>query len=357
MTMHIEMAKHRVEAHCPSCAGGAPRPAKIAIIGGGIKRYACSRQSRCERRAGYDRNQNIRGAGKCGPGTAYATLEGAHILNVQADRMGATSPEDFHRWLQTARGRDVARQFLPEGRVEATDYVPRALYGRYLEDLLADVLDNARRKRIRVHMVRDVVTDVFLRKEAVPLAIVTKRMQYEADAMVLATGNIPPRPLAALSRMAQRSPRYIDNPWYADIAHHVGSLSDKSEVLIVGTGLTAVDGILSLRAQGFAGKIVAVSRHGRLPLAQRPGVRIPWTLTTPPDDVAPKARALVAWLRREARLAEAEGVGWRSVLDFVRPSTQKLWRALDNSERRKLLRRIWLWNIHRHRMAPRPMQP
>jgi len=64
------------------------------------------------------------------------------------------------------------------------------------------------------------------------------------------------------------------------------------------------------------------------------------------------ARALLAWLRREAKLAEAEGVGWRSVFDAVRPYIQSLWQGLDVRERAKALRRLSLWNVHRHRMAP-----
>jgi uncharacterized NAD(P)/FAD-binding protein YdhS len=81
-------------------------------------------------------------------------------------------------------------------------------------------------------------------------------------------------------------------------------------------------------------------------------VRIPWTLTVRPEDVAPTALALLTWLRREAELAEAEGVGWRSIFDAVRPFIHGLWRSLDTRERLKVLRRFSLWNIHRHRMAP-----
>jgi len=176
----------------------------------------------------------------------------------------------------------------------------------------------------------------------------------EADAVVLATGNFPPRPPVALSRAAHHSRRYVGDLWRANakLSDHVGVLAKGDTALILGTGLTAVDAILTLRAAGFDGKIVAMSRHGRLPLAQKVGTRIPWTLTVTPEDVQPTARALLAWFRREAKLAEAEGVGWRSVFDAVRPFTHTLWRTLDTRERLKVLRRFSLWNIHRHRMAP-----
>jgi len=350
MTAHIEMAKHRVEAHCPSCAGGAPRPAKIAIIGGGFSGTLVLANLVADART--TEIDLFEARDDCGPGTAYRTRDRVHLLNVRADRMGAMEPEDFCRWLKTERGRQACAEFSPGRVVEATDYAPRALYGCYLKDLLARTLDIAKRRGVRVRIVRAAVTDMVLHKDG--LEIVADGTRSKASLAILATGNFPPRPLAALSRAAQRSPRYVADPWRAGtaLADRVGRLPRKSTILIFGTGLTAVDCVLSLCARGFDGKIIAVSRHGRLPLAQREGARIPWTLTIPPGDVAPSARALFAWLKREARLAEAEGAGWRSVFDAVRPFAQRLWCTLNTAERLKALRLLPLWNIHRHRMAP-----
>jgi uncharacterized NAD(P)/FAD-binding protein YdhS len=352
MNMRPEVGKHQLGETCPSCPGPAPRASKVAIIGGGFSGTIVLANLVANARPGTIEIDMFEARGKFGPGTAYETREGTHLLNVHVARMGATSPEDFHRWLQTARGREASREIWPERMVEATDYAPRALYGHYLKDLLAETLESARQRHIRVRLHHDVVRDVFPRKDGAGLVIMSDWMRSEADAVVLATGNLPPRPLAALGFVARRSSRYVGTVWHADIARRVGTLPRQSDILIFGTGLTAVDNILSLRARGFDGRIIAISRHGRLPLAHKVEARVPWTLTIPPDDVAPTAGALLAWLRREARLAEAEGVGWRSVLDAVRPFTQRLWRALNASERLKLLRAHSFWNIHRHRMAP-----
>ena len=338
--MTIDMERLGTSAPCAPCKGMRAR--KIAIVGGGfsgtlVLAHLAASGGACEIQLFEVRPQ-------CGPGIAYGTCEEPHLLNVQAGRMGAFEADHFHRWLQSQD--DV-------GPIDAAAYVSRGLYGRYLKDLLADALNTAARRGIAAEIVEAPVTDIAQRKDGM-LMITAGTRRHEADAVVLATGNFPPRAPLALSAAAQRSRRYVGDIWREGekLSDRMGHLSKHQNVLILGTGLTAVDAILSLKAHGFEGKIVAMSRHGRLPLTQLATPRIPWTLTEGPEDVAPSARALLSWLRREARLAEAEGVGWRSVFDAVRPFTQTLWRALDTRERIRLMRKLSLWNIHRHRMAP-----
>ena len=337
MTIDLERPQHLSPPACASCDGVRAR--KIAIVGGGFSGTLVL--AHLVESGGPFEVELFEARGECGPGIAYGTCEAPHLLNVQAARMGAFEPEDFLRWAQS------------ESDIQATDYAPRGLYGRYLKDVLAASLEKARRRGIRVRIVRAAVTDVFLRKDGMMVVIAGGR-RSEADAVVLATGNHPPRQPLALSRSAGHSRRYVKDIWSAGhaLADRARVLAKGDTVLILGSGLTAVDAILSLRAQGFDGKIVAMSRNGLAPLAHGSTARIPWTLTTRPDDVPRTARAMLAWLRREAKLAEAEGVGWRSVFDAVRPFIQNLWQALDVRERAKALRRLSLWNVHRHRIAP-----
>src|SRR3982751_5721153 len=68
-----------------------------------------------------------------GRGVAFGTARDAHLLNVPAAKMGAF-PEDvehFHKWL---------RQNNHE--YEATSFVPRRIYGEYLQEALTHELAN-----------------------------------------------------------------------------------------------------------------------------------------------------------------------------------------------------------------------
>jgi uncharacterized NAD(P)/FAD-binding protein YdhS len=59
------------------------------------------------------------------------------------------------------------------------------------------------------------------------------------------------------------------------------------------------------------------------------------------------------WFRHRIDAHVAEGGDWRSVVDAIRPFTQRLWRELPLASKRSFLEhaRAW-WDVHRHRMAP-----
>src|SRR5277367_3899143 len=68
-----------------------------------------------------------------GSGLAYSTANASHLLNVRAERMSAfeNEPGHFLNWLSEQKEMD-----LPFG----TAFVPRGLYGRYIQSLLSDQL-------------------------------------------------------------------------------------------------------------------------------------------------------------------------------------------------------------------------
>jgi uncharacterized NAD(P)/FAD-binding protein YdhS len=116
-------------------------------------------------------------------------------------------------------------------------------------------------------------------------------------------------------------------------------------VLLVGTGLTAVDVTLSLQAAGHW-QILATSRHGLLPSAH-PHKPFAPPLVVPPSQ--PSARSLLAW----ARTTADEFGDWRPVVDALRPHTDELWGALATGEQTRLLRHVQRrWEVLRHRMPP-----
>src|SRR5262249_54908024 len=127
--------------------------------------------------------------------------------------------------------------------------------------------------------------------------------------------------------------------------------------------LTMVDTVTTLLDRGHQGRIHAVSRRGLLPRAHVAAIPdesgairlpLPWVFDPPPS-----GRSLVSLMREVRRTidrAERAGSGWRSVIDGLRPHTQRLWRELSPSDRARFLRhlRAW-WDSHRHRGAPQVM--
>lgn len=298
-----------------------------------------------------------------GAGVAYSTVEPTHLLNVRAERMGALAgkPDGFYHWLQSAQGKAATKQLGLTTELKADSYAPRLLYGSYLRQLFAETLHKAKAKGIAVHMHQATVTDAAPDAEGQRLILTTegnRRLdQIAVDALVLATGNRTRRP-AFLPQMHEAGSHCVVDIWQppADglYPHHVAELAPDSTIVIVGTGLSMVDAVLTLQAHGYRGSILAISRHGWLPAAHAHSKPYPaWEWTINPDRAPRTALGMLQRLRTEIDHAATLGYDWRSVIDSLRPVTQTLWKRLDISEKHKFLRRLFtLWNIHRHRMAP-----
>ncbi|MER6122459.1 FAD/NAD(P)-binding protein [Streptomyces sp. NPDC001795] len=276
-------------------------------------------------------------APEAGRGTAYATPDPRHRLNVPAGGMSCypDDPGHFTRWL--------CRHGEPN--VTAADFVTRYRFGAYLADTLGQAIVRAhgvarvRRVRARAEGCAD-TADGRLELRLTDGELLT------ADGAVLATG--PAAGNAAWAPPGLRSsPRFIATPWAP--AALDGPLADTADVLLVGTGLTAVDLALTLDRPGRT--MHAVSRGGLLPQ--------PHALTPAGEMPAPEGLygASLDGLRRAVyrhagRALRLHG-DWRPALDSLRPHTAHLWRNLTLQEREEFLERDGaLWNTHRHRMAP-----
>lgn len=255
-----------------------------------------------------------------GQGIAYSTRDPVHLLNTRSAAMSAfpDRPDDFVDWL-SAEGLDS----------DPTAFASRLHYGRYLLRRLEDW-----RGHPRLRLIHDEAVAAWPEGEGMALRLGGGEM-LRGDRLVLATGHPVPEPEPG-----------VRQPWGND-----GPAPD-GRVVIVGSGLTMVDEVLSLLAAGHRGGILAVSRRGLLPrphLAEPPR---PVALGNGLPVGAGPAR-LVRWIRQRVAAEEAAGGDWRGVVDAIRPEVQTLWRAMDISRRRVFLRHgaVW-WDVHRHRMPP-----
>ncbi|HEY0271139.1 MAG TPA: FAD/NAD(P)-binding protein [Sphingomonas sp.] len=295
----------------------------VAIVGGGFSgtllavnllRNDGPRATLIERRAHTAR------------GVAYSAAHPDHLLNVRAENMSALpdEPEHFVRWLE-------------EHRPGVGGFVPRLVYGDYLDALLTETM---RKAPGRLEVVQGEVEDVIVEGRGVRLSL-AGGARLAADGAVLAPGNLPPHTPEGIDPGALPEGSYVTDPWHGDV---LSDLADDDTLLVLGTGLTMVDIALLLDARGFKGRIVALSRHGLVPRAHARGVPV----TRRSERPAPTASALIAALRDRAT-----HVDWRAAVDELRPYTQGLWRAMDIAERKRFLRHLrpW-WDVHRHRLAP-----
>jgi uncharacterized NAD(P)/FAD-binding protein YdhS len=287
-------------------------------------------------------------APEIGIGLAYATPDHAHLLNVRASRMGAIAgkPGHFWEWL-SAR---------PEGKDYTPDsFVPRAIYGNYLRDLRELMLDSAALKGIRITHVLSNACSV-MRQESGFSVKDSDGHTFAADAVVLASGN----PMPDISRMipgaeSLNSNTILPSAWdAAALEAHISRLPPEGTLFILGAGLTMVDTVLTLYRSGFRGRMVALSRHGHLPLPHRDDLPLPGpSITAVLGQQATSARQMLRALRLAIRQQGNAGEDWRNVIDGLRADTVALWQSLPPIEQKRFFRHLFsMWNIHRHRMAP-----
>ncbi|MFJ8667714.1 FAD/NAD(P)-binding protein [Streptomyces sp. NPDC093600] len=275
-------------------------------------------------------------APEAGRGTAYATEVPEHRLNVPVGGMSCypDDPGHFQRWL-CHHG---------EPTVTAGDFASRYRYGSYLADTLGRAVITAhgtvavRRLRTRATHCAD-TADGRLELRLSDGGTVT------ADSVVLATG-----PAAGTAGWApaelRGSDRFIARPWAPGALDKVGEADD---VLLVGTGLTAVDLALVLDRPGRT--VHAVSRGGLLPRAHAVSPLPP--VPPPPGLKDLPLHRIRTVLRRHLATTLRDHGDWRPALDGLRPHIAELWQALGDDDRAEFLGRdATRWNVHRHRMAP-----
>ncbi|HEX7856940.1 MAG TPA: FAD/NAD(P)-binding protein [Sphingobium sp.] len=304
-------------------SGALDEGKRIAIVGGGFSgtllainllRYSSAHVLLVER-----------DPDKLGRGLAYGTDNPEHVLNVRASNMSAfpDAPDHFSRWLGE------------EDREGANRFVPRRVYGRYLAEQLQAARDVA---PVRLTLVEGQVIAAQRQGKGWTLGLADGSKQ-ECALLVLAQGNMAPSRLPELDALGPDI--YCASPW---IERPTKGLGKQDIILLIGTGLTAVDVALSLDVDGFEGRIVALSRRGMRPR--------PHALVGPHVDRVDRPSASGSALIRALR-TRASAIGWRAAVDELRPFTQDLWRSMNLIERQRFLRHLRpYWDAHRHRLAP-----
>jgi uncharacterized NAD(P)/FAD-binding protein YdhS len=317
----------------------------IVVVGGGFSGSITAAQIlRGAGRAGARlRVAVLERRGAIGEGLAYGTREPSHLLNVPAGRMSAwpEQPDDFVRWA-TRR----------HGSVAPTDFLPRQWYGEYVRETLLAASSDVR-ESAELSVVFDEVRRVARHPTGGWMVHLARGDSLRARAVVLAIGHRPPSDPIGRKWSGPRT-RYISDPWRPFAMNPVRS---DEPVVILGSGLTAVDAVLSLTELSHQAPITLLSRNGLLPQAHAAAPVAPAILEGLAAELlaAPggvHALALSRGLRKKVRELAAQGGDWRSVVDGLRPHTSLLWQAMPAAERRRFLSRLRpFWEVHRHRMA------
>jgi uncharacterized NAD(P)/FAD-binding protein YdhS len=306
----------------------------IAIVGGGFSGAVLAAHL-LRHSSGGESIAIINKEHSLGRGVAYSTECIDHLLNARAGDMSAWPDQGNHflEWLRTER----------DPSTHPDQFVSRSAFGQYAESVLASSIQE--RPDVTVSCITEEAVHALPNADGIHLRTHTGR-EIHARFVVFATGNYPP---ADPPQIRNSSPgRYVSYAWSAGALDGVGDLQS---VLLIGTGLTAVDQILAIRARKFRGNISLLSRHGILPNTHtsRGGCwSRSWTTSLPAT-----LRPLLSVVRKEISKAVISGSNWQDVFDSMRPESTRIWQSLSTEDQKRFLRHVRpYWDSHRHRIPP-----
>ncbi|PHX43711.1 pyridine nucleotide-disulfide oxidoreductase, partial [Pseudomonas sp. NZIPFR-PS2] len=318
------------------------RNADVLIIGGGLSGTMLAVQ--LLRLPGQRRILVIEPRAELGRGEAYSAVELGHTLNGNAARMSVDpdNADDLTQWLTDYIGAggwpESDQQHVPISEL----FPPRGIFGLYAQQRLAEARAQSASS---VEHVRGEVVDLQV-GEASTLLTLDNGQQLRGGFAVLATGMFP------AARTPQTESTGLNaaavDPW--DVKAMTG-IDPQAPVLIIGSGLTMVDAVVSLEQAGHRGPVEVFSRHGLLPHVRRQPPS--WVDFLGEDHRLRSPRQLLREVRRQCAIAQTQGIDWQAPLDTVRAHIGRLWSQASECEKRQFVRHVrpW-WESHHHRSPP-----
>ncbi|MBN2910328.1 FAD/NAD(P)-binding protein [Polycladomyces sp. WAk] len=308
-----------------------------------------------------------------GPGLAYQQDTDILRMNRMARTMSvlAEDPEHFWKWLSS----HPYYAPLYEG---TDDYLPRSLFGAYLQDVFEQTRRVGLKKSISVEVVKKEVIHLYKRDR---YRLMTRDGEtHEFDIVILCIGH----PSSIDHFNLRGNDRYVHHPYPLSPAISVIFRNDR--VAVLGSSLTAVDVAIALQKQGHAGEIHLLSRTGELPsvrsefapcqlryltreamvgiLQKRGVIRLRDIIRLFRRELRPygedwrdvlfphsRKRSPVEWLKRELDAARNKR-RWQSVLAAANEIIEEFWLYLDEADKNRFMR-----DYHRLFMARRNPMP
>lgn len=307
-----------------------PKVSHLAIIGGGASGTialikACATLPSHMKVTIFDPNAEI------GLGLAYSTTRDEHLLNVPAERMSIDQdhPLDFLRWCSQEL-KQAEEKLLGQ-------FLPRKYFGAYLKDKISKILFN----RYRHHPSK--VTSLS-RKGSQWKLVTDDGVNHLAELVILATGFNDDQSTDKLLKPKNNFDAHCLNPYDSEA---MSKVKTSDQVLIIGSGLTALDAFLQILNQNPTQKINFISRHGLFPL--------PHAQSHPTDSekiILPKVLGLspLQMLRVFRAYLLMHPNSLHQLVQQLRVNTKDIWNYWSWSEKRSFMNHLKpYWEIIRHR--------
>jgi len=315
---------------------------KIGIIGGGFAGTMTAIQL-IEKTATPCEIILINKTATLNKGLAYSPYSNRHLLNVITCKMSAfpDKPSHFLDWVMSQKSYKEN-----DPKLVANSFLPRQLYGDYLQDIWEAAIKLAVIKQLKLTVIEGFAVDIEVSEKTVSI-LLENEVKLDVRYCVIATGNHNPRNPTIKNMEFYKSPNYFQNPW---VLESVTNTKENLPVLIIGNGLTMVDTVFGLLENGFKGEIYSISPNGLNILPHSENVLV-YSMLVDELDADLSLYELFKLVNKHIKLAKNFGISAEPIIDSLRPLTQKIWKALSEKEKALFMSRLrHLWGMARHRI-------
>ncbi|GIS11010.1 MAG: hypothetical protein CM15mP115_01610 [Alphaproteobacteria bacterium] len=307
-------------------------PSALCIIGSGYS--AAALVLHLDARGAAMDGVTVIGPQALGAGQAFGCINDDFRLNVRAELMQLwpDDPGHFANWAETHISGDE------EADTDVGSFYRRQDFATYIADEIA-----ARPTLETVSHIKASATGITSAGGIWHINL-DNGSTAGAARVVLATGNPPP--VWPFSEQIGDTPTLIRVPWRGDWA---GSIESDARIVVIGSGLTALDALHTLRSRRHRGSITLVAPDGLLPPVQTGwsgADALEW-----PQDV--RASGFLKFMRDTVGDIPWEDTEWQRRFESLRYHISAAWQRLDPADQGRLMRRFgWLWSLARFRAGP-----
>ena len=307
-------------------------PSGLCIIGSGYS--AAALLLHLEARAAPMDSVTVIGPQALGAGQAFGCVNDDFRLNVRAELMQVwlEDPDHFASWAAA----NIAGDF--EADTDVGTFYRRRDFASYIASEI-----RARPGLASLPHIKALAVNISACGDGWDIEL-DDGSATDASRIVLATGNPPP--VWPFREQIADSPSLVRVPWRGDWPENINS---DARIVVIGSGLTALDAIHTLRHRQHHGRITIVAPDGLLPPVQtgwRDADALEW-----PQDM--RASGFLKFMRDTVGDIPWEDIEWQRRFESLRYHISAAWQRLDPADQGRLMRRFgWLWSLARFRAGP-----
>ena len=284
---------------------------------------------------------NIVGPTKLGYGNAFNCMNDNYRLNVRSEIMwiDPNNKLEFTNWAK----KNIIDE---EAYHEAGNFYKRSDFGRFVHSKINKLIEKG-----QLFHKKEIVKKIYKDKSGNWTSFLGDNTKIDSKNIILATGNPTPKwPFALNKAGITKNKNLVENPWNGN---WIKSIHKNDNILLIGSGLTSLDCIASLKSIDHKGEIHVVSPSGKFPPANSKWERqkIPIWPYDKNNRILPSN--FLNFIKNYLPSKPVESSEWQSAWEELRQNINDNWKKLPDKGKLSFKKKLnSTWSRYRYRASP-----